>query len=474
MTVKTTLQGLSMVALLALIPPFVWHLKTKNIPALTLLVWLFLFNLKTFVDATIWSKDIVGLITGWDGKGWCDLMIYIDIGAYVAVPCCVCRIALQLTYIIKAENILPDVNDWRYIVKDLILVNFLPFLCMLMSYFIQINRYGLTTYNGCQPFLSTTWVALVLYTVWPFLASILGTILSLRLLFIFYKKRKDAKDILYCTDSGFTLSRFSRFILFCLLIILIMGPVSIYNFINTCQKLTGKYSYKKIHENGSWWIIPKLFTSKPFYSVWIYMAMAYSSFFIFGTSTDALNMYLTVLKKIGFKKIIENWEERKQEKRQQQINDMFQAQFLSSNKTDSSLTSKAETPIEVNGQSSDWTETPNYSIYQGTDVEFIISKNDTDSAEHGVANNDFDSFEIDYKGVPNSSFSYVHPNSTSNDNTDQVHNSPLKSNSVINENQLFALLKKHKKQKTTAHNKTQNKQDKDEMFFHYQIQHKKG
>lgn len=470
MSTKTTLQGLSMIALLALIPPCVWHLKTKNIPALTLLVWLFLFNLKTFIDATIWSKDIVGLITGWDGKGWCDLMIYIDIGSYVAVPCCICRIALQLTNIIKAENILPDVNEWRYILKDLVIVNVLPFLCMFMSYFIQINRYGLITYNGCQPFLSTTWVALVLYTLWPFLASILGTILSFRLLFIFYKKRKDAKDILYCTDSGLTLSRFSRFILFCLLIILIMGPVSIYNFINTCQKLTGKYSYRKIHENGSWWIIPKLFTSKPFYSVWIYMAMAYCSFFIFGTSTDALNMYLTVLKKIGFRRIVQSWERRNQEKRQKQINDMFQAQFLSANKTDSSLTSKVETPLEVNGNSSDWTETLTGTIYQGTDAEIIIPKNDTDSAEHYTAKYHFDSFEIDYKGVPNSSFSYIYPNLSADEKTEEVHTLPLKSNSLINEKPILTLLKK---QKMTTHNKRHNKQNTDEILFHYQIQQKK-
>ena len=142
MTIKGSLQGLSILAIVAIIPPFCWHIKTKNISALTLLTWLFLYNLKTFVDATVWSKDILDLMTGWDGKGWCDVMIYIEIGAYVAVPCCVCRLAYELTTIIKAENILPDKSKITYVLKELAICNIFPFLCQLMSYFIQINRYG--------------------------------------------------------------------------------------------------------------------------------------------------------------------------------------------------------------------------------------------------------------------------------------------------------------------------------------------
>lgn len=64
MTIKGSLQGLSILAIIAIIPPFFWHIKTKNIQALTLLTWLFLYNLKIFVDATVWSKDIIDLMTG--------------------------------------------------------------------------------------------------------------------------------------------------------------------------------------------------------------------------------------------------------------------------------------------------------------------------------------------------------------------------------------------------------------------------
>ncbi|KAL6929120.1 hypothetical protein ACO0SA_002460 [Hanseniaspora valbyensis] len=472
-----------MIAMISLLPPLFWHLKAKNVPALTLLIWIFLYNLKIFVDASVWSKDIIGLMTGWDGKGWCDLMIYIEVGSYVAVPCCVCRIALQLTNIIKAENILPDKEKLSYILKDLLIVNFLPALCMLMSYFVQINRYGLITYNGCQPFLSTTWVTLILYSIWPFLASSVGTILSFRLLYLFYKKRQDAKDILHCTDSGLTLSRFSRIIFFCLLIILIMCPVSIYNFVTTCQKVTGRYSYQQNHENGSWWNIPKLSTNKPFYSVWIYMAMAYCSFFIFGTSSDSLNMYLSCLKKIGFKKIIEKWETEKQEKKQKKINEMFQAQYLSMDKDNTSFYNKVETPIEVKTPNSTWSEVSKLNFYEDNEFQYInnklgIDNDDTVTKEYDLVNNGFENFEIDYKGVPNSKFSHNHIKMANDTDDFTVDTSVPLSDTLVHENQILSLIKKNKDKLLSSSKKNETKlkessDDTDEMIFHYQIQRKK-
>ncbi|XBW37262.1 hypothetical protein QEN19_002845 [Hanseniaspora menglaensis] len=404
MKVQETVQTLSMIAMLSLIPPFCWHLKTKNMPALTLIVWIFLYNLKTFVDATVWSKDIIGLMTGWDGKGWCDLMIYIDVGAYVAVPCCICRISQQLTTIIKAEKILPDKTKITFILKDLAIVNSVPFVCMVMSYFIQINRYGLMSYNGCQPFFSATWVTLVLYSVWPFLVSTVGFFLSFRLLYIFYKKKKDAKDILHCTDSGLTLSRFSRFIFFCLLIIFIMFPVSVYNFIDTWQKISGKYNYKKYHKNGAWWNIPKISTSKPFYSVWIYMTMSYCSFFIFGTSSDALNMYITVIKKLGFKDLIESWEQQKQEKKQSKLNKLFMNKSLAEQEN-FSLYSKIETPINITALDSALLENSDYNFFEDDEFEYVnILKKKLEQEQFTIE--ELNKFEIDYNGVPNSNFQY--------------------------------------------------------------------
>lgn len=453
MGIKATLQALSMVAMIALLPPFFWHLKTKNMPALTMIVWLFLYNLKTFVDATVWSKDIIGLMTGWDGKGWCDLMIYIDVGAYVAIPCCICRIALQLTNIIKAESILPDKNRVSYIVRDLVFVNFLPFLCMLMSYFIQINRYGLVTYNGCQPFFSATWVTLILYSIWPFIVSTLGSFLSFKLLYIFYKKRKDASDILHCTESGLTLSRFSRFIFFCLLIILIMFPVSIYNFVNTCQKVKGRYSYRSYHKNGSWWAIPKIDTSKPFYSVWIYITMAYCCFLIFGTSSDALAMYLSVIKKMGFKTHIENWERKRKEKKQEKVNKMLRLQILAVDKENESFYNKAETPIKIGSPASDITDASRLHFYDETDLESYYLNN---------KQYNLDTFEVDDSNLPHSQFQYPGIDMSKSSNKQKV-----------------AVHSKHNLDRGgdedpfLDHSNVKGAKNNDEFVFHYQIQKKK-
>ncbi|KAH3899674.1 Ste3p SCDLUD_003957 [Saccharomycodes ludwigii] len=305
MTYQPTVIVLSTLALILLIPPFAWHLKCKNVSAIILIFWLFIINLKSVVDISIWGTP--NFASGWEGYGWCDIMIKFVIGANVGIPCCIARIIYQLTEILKADHLLPDKSSWKYICKDILLVLTNSIISMGLSYLVQVSRYGIVEYSGCQNILSATWVTLVVYSLWGFLWSFLGFILALRLMFIFHRKRKDVSDILHCTNSGLNLARFARLLIFCLVIILIMFPITLYGFIETCLTITGKYSFKETHLRATWFIIYKIPQSKPLYSIWIFQLMAYLNFLIFGLGSDAINLYLKFFYSIGFKPIIDKY-----------------------------------------------------------------------------------------------------------------------------------------------------------------------
>ena len=297
MSYKSTIIGLCSLALISLIPPLAWHTHSRNIPAIILITWLLIMNVTCIVNAAVWSD--VDFMNRWDGKGWCDIVIKLQVGANIGISCAVTNITFNLHQILKAENVLPESNSLKKICIDLLISLFTPVAVMGFSYLLQVFRYGIARYNGCQNLLSPTWITTVLYTMWMLIWSLVGTVYACLVLYVFYKKRKDVRDILHCTNSGLNLTRFARLLTFCFIIILVMFPFSIFTFVQDLKQVSGTYDFKGTHSKEFWDVIIKFDPGKPVYSVWLYVLMSYVVFFIFGLGTDALNMYSGFLRVIG-------------------------------------------------------------------------------------------------------------------------------------------------------------------------------
>lgn len=292
--------GLSVIAVCVLIPPLAWHTKTRNVPAIILITWLLLMNIKQIVDAAIWGGD--DYASKWNGYGWCDVITKIQVGANVGISCAVANIAFNLHRIIKADKEIPDNRSWKKIRIDLAISLICPILIMVLIYLVQVFRYGIFRYNGCQSVLSPTWLTTVLYTIWMLIWSTIGFIYASLLLYVFYRKRKDVKDILHCTNSGLNISRFSRLLIFCMLIILVMFPFSIYSFVTDLKNVSYSYrhySFAETHRKSLWGLILHFDPGVPLYSVWLYILMSYLVFLIFGLGSDALYMYAGFIRNIG-------------------------------------------------------------------------------------------------------------------------------------------------------------------------------
>lgn len=308
---------LSSVAVVLLFPPLGWHAKTRNTPAILLIMWLLIMNVKAVVDAAVWGGQ--DFKNKWSGHGWCDVMTKLQIGANVGVSCCVANIAHNLYAILRADTVLPEANSWKRIGTDLGISLFTPVLAMGLSYLVQVFRFGIFRYNGCQNMLSPTWVTTVTYTLWMFVWSLAGFVYALLLLYVFYQKRKDVRDILHCTNSGLNLARFARLLIFCMLIILVMFPFSVYSFVVDLAHVGGSYSFGSIHNESLWNVILRIDPGKPLYSVWLYVLMSYLVFLIFGLGADAIGLYATFARRVGLGPVLDKCKRHLQRKRDARI-----------------------------------------------------------------------------------------------------------------------------------------------------------
>ncbi|CAR29865.1 ZYRO0G18810p [Zygosaccharomyces rouxii] len=300
MSYQSNIIGLSLVAILLLLPPLAWHTHSRNIPAVLLILWLFTMDLTSLVGASIWSEE--DFMNRWNGKGWCDIVVKLQVGANVGMPCAVTNIVYNLHTVLRANTVLPELNSWSKICCDLTISLATPVIIMALSYIVQVARFGIVRFNGCQNVLSPTWLTTVLYTMWGLIWSTAGMVYAFLVLYVFHRKRKDVRDILHCTNSRLNLARFSRLLILCFLTILVMFPLSVFGVAEDIKSFKGKYNWNETHSPVYWNTIPKYDEGKSIFSVWLYILMSYLVFIIFGLGTDALQMYANILRtmKLGF------------------------------------------------------------------------------------------------------------------------------------------------------------------------------
>ncbi|KAH3679273.1 hypothetical protein WICMUC_001097 [Wickerhamomyces mucosus] len=304
--------AISSLAIITLIPPLVWHAKAFNISAIVLVCWLLIMDIKIFIDAIIWGGD--NFNTTYDGRGYCDVMVKLQVGANVGVLTSLAGIMINLYKILKANRPLPGNRSKEKIIMDL-LINFTtPVLVMALNYLVQTARYSIFKYAGCQVSSSLSWVTIITYTLWLLIWSVINVILAILIIYTFFKKRKDVNDILKCTNSGLTLTRFAKLLIFCCIIILVMFPLSFYISLSDIGNV-GPYNYKKIHNKILWNLILYYKANSPYFLVWIYLGMSFAAFIFFGLGSDATELYLSILPYIGLGKVVQYFKDRKLKKK---------------------------------------------------------------------------------------------------------------------------------------------------------------
>ncbi|ODQ64362.1 fungal pheromone STE3G-protein-coupled receptor, partial [Nadsonia fulvescens var. elongata DSM 6958] len=305
MTLKATLQVLSMIAVIVPIAPTVWHIKCNNWPAVCLLVYLYILNLNTFIGATIWSRN---LDQGFQGHIYCDIMVHFLCAASLGVVCPIVAILRNLCAIMSKQG--PSstfeenasgktVLNKKKLFIDLAISLGFPIYSMSVLYIVQPSRYSLSEINGCIYFVSSSWVSLVLLFIWPPIISLIGTGYAIVIIFRYMQRRRDFKDLLHCSGSGLTTTRFARLVIFSSVVIAIMLPITLSVLILNLSNGLKSFVWDEVHIDSMWSKVQYFARTKVYFDRWIFITIAFLSFIFFGTGSDALSMYYHWLEVLG-------------------------------------------------------------------------------------------------------------------------------------------------------------------------------
>jgi pheromone a factor receptor len=166
---------LSFLATLLCIPPFFWHVKSRNLAASALVGWILLDNLFIFMNANIWPTDNLG--SWWNGSGLCDVQVKIQIAATVGVAGALACIFRSLAIVLDTDNtvLVPSTAQRRRRIAFEIFFCFLfPAYFIVIHFVVQPSRFYLFSITGCTPSFDNSWLTIVLIFIWPVILCLLG------------------------------------------------------------------------------------------------------------------------------------------------------------------------------------------------------------------------------------------------------------------------------------------------------------
>lgn len=277
------------------IPPLVWHIKSKNIPAITLLAYVQLMMINGFVGAIIWGGK--NYAYAWNGEGWCDIMIRLQLAISVGISSSITCVSLNLLVIFLTNSATTFwfSNKWVKPSVEIFCSIIFPFIVSGATYFAQTTRYIINQYSGCSPALANYGVSIVTFYLWIFLWSFLGTVVSGTTLVLFFKKRKAAKEILVCTNSGLSVKKFVRLLAYCVMVITTSIVFSVILGSNINVEKGSFYDKDKIHPKTWGYVFKLQHISSTDINKWVLITISFISFFLFGIGQEAKSMYLSFL-----------------------------------------------------------------------------------------------------------------------------------------------------------------------------------
>ena len=156
----------SLIFLLLIIPPMLWHFRNRNIGATCLVAWISFLLLFTFVNAILWPND--NIETWYSGTGLCDFEVKIQVASQVALPASLACILRTLAAVMDTDHptlIKSKAQRRRSYIIDLLWCVGFPLLQMPLHYIVQTRRYYVYGIAGCVPAVSTSWVTILLLGV---------------------------------------------------------------------------------------------------------------------------------------------------------------------------------------------------------------------------------------------------------------------------------------------------------------------
>lgn len=169
----------SLVIMLLIVPPMLWHFRNRNIGATVLVAWIIMLLFFTFVNAVLWPHDNIS--KWYNGVGLCDVEVKIQLASQVACPASMACILRTLAAVLDIDNAtLTQTRAQRrrrYIIDLSWSIGF-PILQMFFHYVVQTRRYYLYGITGCTPAVSKSLVTIFLLAIPPMIWTLIDSYYS--------------------------------------------------------------------------------------------------------------------------------------------------------------------------------------------------------------------------------------------------------------------------------------------------------
>lgn len=122
-------------------------------------------NIGYVINALIWRDDNVA--TWWAGYGWCDLQVYINFALDTAFNVClfeIMRSLYQKVGLNRATSLTTSERRREILISAAIIFTF-PIVQVVLTFFLMVRRYNITTLVGCTTMYHFDWLFFVFYVM---------------------------------------------------------------------------------------------------------------------------------------------------------------------------------------------------------------------------------------------------------------------------------------------------------------------
>ncbi|KAL8634081.1 hypothetical protein Q9189_000327 [Teloschistes chrysophthalmus] len=274
------------------LPPFVWHIKNRNLAASNLIAWTILFNLFSFVNALVWPTDD---IPNWfHGFVLCDIEAKLQLAATFGISGSLACIMRSLAKVLDTKRTVLSLtkrqrNGERAI--NILLCFGGPVYVMAIHYVVQPTRYYIIAISGCNHSLDNSWPTIVLVVMWPVVLCLVAVYYGVVVLVRMRKYRRDFSSVISASNSNLTESRFQRLFFLSSALVLVYLPIQLYILYRNASVPLLPYSWELIHGKNWSDIILAPSHGEVRFDRWIMIVLGIFVFVFFGTGNDATKMY---------------------------------------------------------------------------------------------------------------------------------------------------------------------------------------
>ncbi|KAI0481803.1 GPCR fungal pheromone mating factor [Xylaria cf. heliscus] len=287
-------------------------LRNGEFAAVVFIIDVAVLNLMTIVNSAIWPDD--NWSTWWDGKGLCDIEVYLTAPLQTIYAASIFTIMYHLAQQVRVTGAARDRSERtrRNLVQAAIIFP-VPLVQLVFTWFDLAQRYIIGTLIGCSAVYDASWPKIVVYDAPPAVFALLAVPYAVLLGRRYHAIAKQAQGVLRSDGEASIRANRTRRRLYnmLLLILVIYVPVMMYFLVlNVKDTLSSyrAYDYNRMHWSATpypWetilfvpsWIVPSDVMNQP----WIAIATTVVIVAFFGMTMEAQQIYRQYAAYLGLK-----------------------------------------------------------------------------------------------------------------------------------------------------------------------------